>query len=191
MIRELRFKQVSALATLVISASASAGVYSNWPIGLEREVDEGVYMKVISVQDGWRIWRIETKNDVDCRAIKSSIGRSHPIPMGAGAVFGMGTPFLQILKGYNSPHSFNWETTHWGKVKIQYRRSGEKFWTHADATVDDLTQFDGQTLEVSLTSWEYPEILEGYSKETGVIDLRGMGRAIQAIDACNSKGKSK
>ncbi len=187
---QIRPSFMAAAAALGVATSVSAGVYTNWPIGVEREVDEGVYMKVIEVSQGWRIWRIETRNDVDCRAIKSAIGRSHPIPLGAGAVFGMGTPFLQIYKGYKTPHTFAWETRHWGKVKIQYRRPGEKFWTQAEPLVDDLTQFDGQKLEISLTSWEYPDILVGFAKETGVIDLSGMAAAIEAIDKCNAKGKA-
>ena len=70
----LKFGFLFGVIGLVTATQLSAGVYTNWPIGVEREVDEGVYMRLLSVSDGWRIWRIETKDDVDCRAIKSAIG---------------------------------------------------------------------------------------------------------------------
>jgi hypothetical protein len=187
---------ISYLATLIasislISFSALPAVYTKWSIGMEREVAEGVYMKLVAVSDGWRIWRIETRNDVDCRAIKSAIGRPHPIPAGAGAVFMLGTPFLMIMKGHKSPYSFSWETTHWGDVEGQYRLAGEKFWSPLKERSDDLSQFDGKTLEISLTSYEYPAVNVGFAKETGKIDLMGMGAAIASVDQCNLQGQKK
>jgi hypothetical protein len=172
-----------------VASSALPAVYTKWSIGMEREVAEGIYMKLIGISEGWRIWRIETRNDVDCRAVKSAIGRPHPIPAGAGAVFMLGTPFLMIMKGYQSPHSFSWNTTHWGDVEGQYRLVEEKFWSPLKERSDDLSQFDGKTLEISLTSYEYPAVNVGFAKETGRIDLKGMGAAIAAIDKCNLEGQ--
>jgi hypothetical protein len=184
------FNFFTFVATILLAVSpSSSSVYLRWSIGMEREVTEGVYMKLVSVSDGWRIWRIETRNDVDCRAIKSAIGRPHPIPAGAGAVFMLGTPFLMIMKGYQSPHSFSWNTTYWGDVEGQYRLVEEKFWSPLKERSDDLSQFDGKTLEISLTSYEYPAVNVGFAKETGRIDLKGMGTAIAAIDQCNLEGQ--
>jgi hypothetical protein len=182
------------LVLMVASTSAmtlpvSAAVYTQWSVGMEREVAEGVYMKLMSVSEGWRIWGIETKSEVDCRAIKSAVGRVHPIPAGAGAVFFRGTPFLMVYKGYQTPHTYSWNTTHWGDVDVQYRLPGEKFWSPMNKYEDDLSQFNGKKLEISLTSWEYPDINVGYAKETGVIDLAGMNAAVAAVDQCNVDGK--
>jgi hypothetical protein len=182
----------SFVAAILFAASpSSSAIYSRWSIGMEREVTEGVYMKLVSVSDGWRIWRIETQDEVDCRAIKSAIGRPHPIPAGAARVFMLGTPFLEIGNGFRYPHSFSWRTTNLGDVEGQLRIPGEKFWSPIEKYLYDLTPFDGKTLEISLTSWEYPSVHVGYSKETALIDLKGMGAAIDAVDQCNAEGQKK
>src|SRR5262245_18557212 len=96
-------------AAITQSASSSAQA-TNWPIGQEREVDEGVYFTLLSSSNGWRIWKLETRSGLDCRAVKSAVGRPHPVPAGAGAVFTHGTPFIQIMKGLGSAYQFSWET---------------------------------------------------------------------------------
>jgi hypothetical protein len=182
---------LATIGIVSISAPLPAAVYRNWSIGMEREVDEGFYFKLVSVIHGWRIWRIETKDEVDCRAVKSAIGRIHPIPIGYGGAFELGTPYLMIYRGYKSPLTFSWNTVHSGKEKIQYRRMGEKFWTNGEIYNKDLTEFDGQKLEIAMTSWEYPEILVGFEEEKGVIDLAGMKAAVAAIQECNAAGKAQ
>lgn len=162
---------------------------SAWTFGQEREVDEGVYMTLLETFSGWRLWKIETRSGVECRAIKSAVGRPHPIPVGAGAVFYRGTPFLQIMPGYREPFRFSWETVHWGKVKVQFREQGEKFWESLEPNSNDLTHLDGKKIEIHLTSWEYPEILVGFAEEKAVIDLSGMSQAMSKIDECLGRTK--
>lgn len=157
---------------------------SDWSAGQEQEVDEGIYMTLKSSFDGWRIWKIETRSGIECRAIKSAVGRPHPVPVGAGAVFYRGTPFIQIMKGYRSPYRFSWETVHWGKVRVQYRKAGDRFWESMEKSEDDLSHLDGEKIEVHLTSWEYPELLVGFAEEKAVIDFSGMSNATRAIDEC-------
>jgi hypothetical protein len=175
---------LGALSLGVSHAASQTGEF--WTVGKEREVGEGFYFRLVSQINGWRIWRIETKNGVDCRAIKSAVGRPHPVPLGVYAVFYRGTPFLTIFESSGRPE-FIWSTVHSGKVRTQYRLPGEKFWTDSPVGGGDLTLFDGKKLELSITSYEYPEIYVGFTKQTGIMDLVGLAAAIEALRQCNAK----
>jgi len=172
------------LSCSIFMAHGASAQSSDWRMGQEREVDEGIYMTLMSSFDGWRIWKIETSSGLDCRAIKSAAGRPHPVPVGAGAVFYRGTPFIQIMKGYRAPYRFSWGTVHWGKVRVQYRKPGDRFWESMNENEDDLLHLDGEKIEIHLTSWEYPEILVGFAEEKAVIDFSGMSKAMKAMDQC-------
>ncbi len=173
-------------ACVSLTTSGSAAIYQSWPVGVEREVDNGVYYTLLKVSAGWRVWKLETKNGVECRAVKSVEGRPHPIPIGVGAAFATGTPFLMIYSGGMRLTRFSWTAQHFGKARIQYRAIGEKFWNDGSMSQDDLRHFDGQRVGVSLTSWEYPELLVGYSKEVAVMNFSGLNAAIEAVENCTS-----
>lgn len=182
------FKKLAVLlGILSLGVSQTASKASEiWIVGKEREVGAGFYFRLVSQINGWRIWRIETEAGVDCRAIKSAIGRPHPVPLGVYAVFYRGSPFLTIFENSNRPN-FSWSTVHSGKVKTQYRQQGEKFWTDSPPDGGNLISFDGKKLELSITSYEYPAIYAGFAKETGIIDLAGLTAAIEALTQCNAK----
>lgn len=156
-----------------------------WAVGTEREVDEGVYMKVVASEQGWRVWRIETRNGVDCRAYKSAQGRRHPVPVGVNSMMARsGTPFLEVywvpaLSRYFS----EWHTVHYGGVRSKYRLPGARFW---EETAPDPSTVAEGSVEVVLTSWEYPEILVGHSEERATFDFTGIKWAMETVQACNA-----
>jgi len=158
---------------------------ANWPIGTEREVDEGTYMQVLASQDGWRIWRTETSAGVYCRAVKSARGRPHPIPLGFHSALFRGTPFLEIgWNSYSSEMDFYWRTTYLGNVEIKYRQPGARFWEHRDNATFDPHETGENVIDVVLESWEYPELLVGKAEETATFDLDGLGWAEAEVAAC-------
>lgn len=180
-----RFSSAVALATTALGVGiVDAKVFYDWPIGLEREVDEGFYMKVVAVENGWRIWRIETKSEVECRAIKSVRGQPHPIPVGVGGAFFRGTPNLMIYKGSRSNLTYAWSGEHLNERTIQIRRPGDKFWKQIKNYDSQELYRDGALLEVNVQSWEYPEIYVGLSDEKGIIDLTGLAAAQERVRTC-------
>ena len=119
------------MIALVVAAAALA--QQAWPIGVEREVDEGVYMSVVAAEQGWRVWKIETATGTDCRAYKSAQGRRHPVPAGYRSMMAReGTPFLEIRwnEGLGRYYA-EWNTVNYvGSTK--YRVPSERFWTEGD-----------------------------------------------------------
>jgi hypothetical protein len=178
---------------MVIGTFASlptmAAVYTTWPVGLEREVDEGVYMSVVAQQDGWRIWKTETKSGFDCRAVKSAKGRTHPIPVGVGGALFGGTPYLGIYRDYKQQITYSWFTEHYDKVRIKIRQSDQKFWDEYDSR-PDMAKYGEEIINVVASSWEYPEIYVGYVEEKAFFDLKGRGWAIDKVDECAAKKNS-
>ena len=167
-------------ATSPLSTEAFAA--SNWAIGQEREVDEGYYLKLLKTQNGWQLWRIESKSEVECRAVKSAIGRPHPVPIGATVGFGTGEPFI-VLYWSSHSHSVNhfWEGPNFENTRVEVRRIGQKFW---DQERKDAAYRDGDRLEVNIVSWEYPEIRVGYDETRGVFDLAGLEAMRTEVASC-------
>jgi hypothetical protein len=185
----LVFKQV--LFTLVAIGSTTSGLaqtYRDWPIGVEREVDEGIYMKVVAVENGWRLWRTETRSGIDCRAVKSAVGRPHPIPIGVGGGFFRGTPFLQVYRSYNGSVTYAWNARYHGRVRVKIRRPGERFWNEMDRPFGDMTSYDGERIDVVVSSWEYPEVLVGYSEESAQFNMIGLRAITERMLACEAGG---
>lgn len=172
-----------------LAAIAATGALTQpqaqWAIGSEREVDEGVYMQVVASDQGWRVWKIETRTGVQCKAVKSAVGRPHPVPVGVSSMMARGTPFLEVLwRDDEHGFSYSWGTEHYGKVRVKYRPVGARFWeerNNFDFDADDLAE---QRLEVQLTSWEYPAILVGYAEEDAIFDLSGLEWAKGQVADC-------
>jgi hypothetical protein len=153
-----------------------------WAIGQEREVDEGFYVRLVTQQNGWRHWRIETRNEVSCQAIKSAEGRPHPIPLGVSAAFYRGTPFL-TLSEISGRLSFGWQGANVLGERLKYRAIGERFWT--DWVHDgDLMPFANSRLEVNIVTYQYPRIFAGRIEETAVINLTGLEEAARYVLNC-------
>jgi hypothetical protein len=178
-------KLISAIltASVLFSSQLAYAQQSDWSVGVEREVGEGHYFKLFAQSHGWRVWRIETRDSVLCTAVKSAIGRPHPIPLGYGFAFFGGTPFLTvtpIVDGYN----FHWKTTRLHDVAAQYREGGQKFWYNFVYNDQNFIQLDGKIIEISVTSWEYPALNRGYAKETASFNVVGLNQAITALYDC-------
>lgn len=170
---------VSALAVALVAQE------TRWPIGTEREVDEGVYMQVVASDHGWRIWRSETRAGVDCKAVKSARGRPHPIPIGVASMLFRGTPFLEV--GWSNPSqkfSYTWRTVHLGSVRFKARVPGSRFWEEGRGYEFDPAAFGESGIEVVLTSWEYPEIYIGHAEESATFDLAGLSWAQEQVVLC-------
>jgi hypothetical protein len=185
---------ISAIAlSLPVAAGADA-----WSNGVEREVDEGIYMKVFASQSGWRIWRSEGKSGVTCKAVKSSSGRPHPVPAGVQSMLIGGTPFLSIYKseardkvgkplGYDKIN-YIWRGQHFDKRTVKIRKPGERFWDeypYWDPSKEvDMKKYEETKIEVYVSSFEYPEISMGEVEETAIFDLSGMQFAIDTLETC-------
>lgn len=155
----------------------------SWPIGVEREVDTGVYMQVVSQQSGWRIWRIERRAGVSCQAVKSAKGRPHPIPVGVDSMMFRGTPFLTVSHP-TKDFSYRWQAAHYGNVRVQYRLPGARFWEEGAERVFPAEEIGEREIELAVRSWEYPAIYEGLVEESAVFDLAGLDWARTQVLAC-------
>ena len=168
----IRFKMTVAALFLITSASSSASipVKQKWAIGEGREVDEGIYFTLLKVENGWRLWRIETQGSIECRAVKSARGNVHPFPIGAGAMFGFGEPYITVWK-LREKLLYSWKGVDFDNSVIQIRRVGDKFWS-TDKGNEIYTEADA--VEVNVLSWEYPAVRVGYHEAKGVLDFRGL-----------------
>jgi hypothetical protein len=172
--------------SLISAAPAVAAIYSQWSVGQEREVDEGVYFKLVEVKNGWRLWRIETEKEIDCRAVKSVAGKRHPFPIGVMRAFYFGedvTPFITLLS-LDGNIRYSWKGRDPQNTQVQIRQPGEKFWVTDDG---HRTLSDGARLEVNVSSWEYPAISVGYHEAKGIIDLTGLDEMTAEISRCSRR----
>tara|TARA_B100001105_G_scaffold227851_1_gene198617 strand:- start:408 stop:947 length:540 start_codon:yes stop_codon:yes gene_type:complete len=177
------FKVLFGIALAAFSASHLGAATSNWAIGQEREVDEGFYFKLLKVEAGWRLWRIETKDGVECRAVKSANGRPHPYPLGVSVNFFGGEPFIVLYKSdaLGGVQHF-WKGVDLSNKSVQVRRLGEKFW-HEDTRQSVYS--DGDKLEINIVSWEYPEIHVGYHETRGTFNFEGLDAMRKAVEDCH------
>lgn len=183
-------KRYLALATALTLASAPVFA-APWQIGQEREVDEGYYLTLLKSEHGWRLWQVETKDGTRCQAIKSAKGRPHPVPLGVAEHFTGGTPYLIVSKGnkgfaqFGRLHRFELKGRHGSGEGVQFRKPNDRFWTKwaYDLNLDDR---DGQLIEVSITSWQYPHSRVGMASETGIIDLTGLAEMVKEVEGCGT-----
>jgi hypothetical protein len=170
-----------ATAMVVIALQSS----QQWPVGREREVDEGTYMQVVASDQGWRIWRTEIAHGVYCRAVKSARGRPHPVPLGfQDRLFG-GTPFLEIRwDGYTRHLQASWQAVYSGRVSVKVRGEGERFWLEQRNSLFPLGDLPLVPMEVVLESWEYPALLVGREEERAVFDPAGIEWAKAEVLRC-------
>jgi hypothetical protein len=181
------------LMLLAVACACGSSATASWPIGVEREVDEGFYMQVVAVNADWKIWRIETKSTVSCKAVKSAKGREHPKPVGFMSSLHTGTPFLEIgLKRKRkvsknlSSVSFNytWRTQFYNDIEIKYRIAGLKFWETRSNLTFNADEIGEQEFEVAVVSWEYPALYVGRVEEKATFDLAGLSWAKSQIITC-------
>ncbi len=184
----LKFSALAMAATAFVTVPASA---ADWTTGKAREVDQGYYFTLLSSEDGWRLWQIETKDGIRCVATKAAAGRTAPSPMGVADHFSGGTPFLVVSKGHKGfgplgrIGRFTLQGRHGNGQTVQFRGAGEKFWTKWKVD-QDISGLDGARLEVNVVSFRYPHSLVGSADETGIIDLTGLAAAIGKVEACGT-----
>lgn len=152
-----------------------------WRVGMEREVDEGTYAKLVAEAQGWRLWRFETRHGHTCSLVKSAVGRPHPAPIGVGAALWKGSPYIRIQFGGMSESA----SLHgrFSETKREWRRPGDRFWQPFTSQTP-WDEFDGHRIEVHVESWEYEAILVGLEDERGVIDFRGLAPMLDAAREC-------
>lgn len=173
-------RTIIILALLTATSAATATAYQTWAVGQEREVDEGVYAKLYYQQAGWRVWRFQTSVRVWCKAIKSAVGKPHPYPIGVTDYMFGGTPNLVVTYQDQVRRQFKIEGAE-SDEKGEYRLPGQKFWSAIDAYIED---HDGETVDVHVESWEYPELSVGLADERGTLSLIGMTAALSAAEKC-------
>lgn len=182
---------VLAAVGLAIGVSQATSLEARtWSIGREQEVDEGYYLTLIDSRSGWRLWKIETENGVECKAIKSAKGRTHPQPVGVADLFYGGAPYVEVSVGIQIGKSeplyrFRLRGTYGSGRISKYRTIREKFWTDWHTTTD-LTPFDGESIEVHIVTHEYDAIHVGRVEDNGILDLTGLAGMIERVSSCSS-----
>jgi hypothetical protein len=178
--RQMRSLMSVALIFLAVQ-TAESKTKVNWAIGEEFEADEGIYFKLLSVSSGWRLWRIETRHGVECRAVKSANGLPHPVPLGVSNLFYGGDPRAVVLwSGYQHKLVVDLEGKGTRNHAVLTRVVGDKFW-------DDGKTFnpaEGQKIEVSIASWKYPDARIGYQESKGVLDFSGLKLIRERVLEC-------
>jgi hypothetical protein len=173
---------------IALAALSLAALFpQEWPVGVEREVDEGFYMQVFAADHGWRVWRTENRNGVFCKAIKPASGRSDPVPVGVANLMSRETPFVEVswTPVLNTFH-YEWGATHYGGVRGKYRVPGERFWEDSFHGDIDLRPAAGKTIEVVVESYRYPELGVGRAEESGTVDLVGLEWALAEVIRCGA-----
>lgn len=171
---------------LVLALMIGAAVLpQQWSAGVEREVDEGYYMKVLASDQGWRIWQMESRYGIRCLAIKSAIGRRHPTPIGQGFLMSRDTPFLELdWREDEGVFRYSWGARHFGGLRAKYRAPGARFWEEGASGSFEPGELGEQTIQVVIESFEYPNTGIGRSEETADFDLAGIRWAEGQARAC-------
>lgn len=183
----MNIKIPALLLAILISTPAFAAA---WKVGEEREVDEGYYFTLMSSENGWRTWQIETGEGTRCTAVKSVRGKPHPEPIGVGDHFWRGTPYLVVSKGHKFASMgrvgrFELKGRHGNGAKTQLRLVGNRFWSDWKHT-QNLMEHDGKRIEVAISSYEYPHSLVGGVHEKGVLDLTGLSKVVEVVENCGT-----
>lgn len=175
-----------ALALAPVAANA-APVSRAWAVGQEREVDPGVYARLVAQRLGWTLWRFETQHDFSCHLVRQVAGSPQPHPLGVGEVLYNGSAFLEVVyyaeAGASMHVSYQLNGRYGSGATREYRRLGARFFGEMSFE-GNLLPFDGQVIEVHVVSWEYPASHVGMSDETGLINLTGLREMDEAARAC-------
>jgi hypothetical protein len=180
---------ISSIATIAAAFLLQAS--GTWVIGEEQEVDQGTFMTWQSEQDGWRVWRIETRDGVECRAAKSASGLAPATPLGFGDALDGPPPRTEISAFVMSDYlhmnptapqlSQDWYGTH-GFGTTQYRAPGERFFESINTLKAKRTGLS--LIEINNVSYEYPSIFRGRSELNATFDLTGIEWAEAQVLAC-------
>ncbi len=193
--KRFRLLLVAVLLFGYVSPAHSQG----WNLGVEREYTPGRYAKLLSVFEGWRLWRFESVSGVDCRAVKPAIGKPHPVPGGNTTMMEGAPPFVVMNYDHEGKLVWEFEGEFGDTGSIDWRRENERFYTRylpfqiSDMErrildgqfVDTLAHLDGETISVLIITWEYPSPLYiNESKLTAKFNFLGLSEMIKALKEC-------
>ncbi|CAA9492288.1 MAG: hypothetical protein AVDCRST_MAG39-850 [uncultured Sphingomonadaceae bacterium] len=91
----MRLLIVAGAVLIAAPGPARAEAYFTWAPGQSREIEPGLRVTLERVMSGWRLWRYETADGSDCRAVRPAAGKLFPIPLDADS-FLRGAPALEI-----------------------------------------------------------------------------------------------
>lgn len=167
------------LAPLAVSAQS-------WRVGQEMEVDTNFHATLLSEVNGWRIWRFDERGGHTCAAIRPAEGRPHPVPLGVDVQMMRrgSTPYVDF-RTYSDGLVMGGVRTHYhGRARVHLRREGDRFSSENGLIYSEISEYAGSVVRVDAESWEYPALLIGLQRETGVLDLTHMEEALTAAKEC-------
>jgi hypothetical protein len=179
---------VGAIAALIANCCV-AKANENWPLGVEREVDEGVYSGLISRVDGWALWKFEFRGGLRCVARKEADGRSSAYPLGVGVQLGgpNSTPAVEIRADVGSRVYVDLIGRHDPQVNTgaeEFRSLGDRYWQEWRDDPYFFIRIDGSTIQIHRETWLYPNLRLHLSDEVANFDLSGITAAARAVKTC-------
>ena len=199
----MRLLNLILLTAVILGASVSTASAAEWSVGEEKELSPGTYVKLLSEENGWRVWQQETKNGKRCNAVKSGVGIPTPNPISTIEYFFGNGPAIKMSHskstqisdtysyGYNGP-KIELMGRHLKTTTAEFRSPGDRFYTDLKSSGDDgeaskeIILNDGKIIEVNVVTYEYHEIFVGRDEKMGRIDLTGVQKAYEAVKTCGS-----
>lgn len=179
-----------ALVSLAQSPAAATQPSASWPIGVEREVDDGVYVTLLRQENGWRLWRWEERSGVTCEAVKSGIGRPHPVPARAGTILYRGDPWISLTywrsrdsRTFRGSENVALRGRHTGGWS-EWQRAGDRFGTSFHYGLSDLPNWSNERIEIHVVTFRYPALLIGKADQRAMIDMVGLEQIRTAAREC-------
>lgn len=178
----------SLVALMLASPAAEA---QTWKIGQEREVQPGIYAKLFDQVGTWRIWRFENANGVSCAAALAPSGKAHPYPLDYGYLVGT-HPMLILDRSLRDPTVISWSATgRGGRQRAEYRVVGDRFMKELSSLESPPSDLEGKSVEIVVTSWEYPAAFVGLYTDRGVFILDKLSQVSERTLACEGVGSEQ
>ena len=155
-------------------------VVAGWIVGEERELEPGSYACLAAELEGWALWRFETASGPVFTATKAAEGKEPMIPLGRAQALWGGRP--AILLHMTSGLHASFRGTHLMETRAEYRVAGDRFMRPVEPRFDPVP-FDGKRIEVVVTSMPGPRSFTKVARDSGIIDLAGLGAIIDARDS--------
>jgi hypothetical protein len=198
-------KNICALALVFpLLCAAAPGHKSSWTVGAEREVDNGIYAKLVAVEGGWRLWRFETARGYDCRAIKPAFGRPHPVPSGEGDTFRGVPSWVMINKSIEGNVEWEFQGVYDSTTVVEWKLPGEKFYSYympersesfekgtGQKQINSFIPLDGKIIDVVIVSYEHPSPL--YINRTELkarFDFTGVNHIVAQLEQCEAQRRT-
>lgn len=175
----LKLALLAALSAFALVGSAHAQ-----SVGVEREVQPGIYLTLVEIKDGWRLWRYDTSTLTYCHAVKPSVGKRSPMPLGTGFYSGS-YPYFEIRTDPAGRASWSMGGRFPGFSIMRWRQEGERFFKTAHSReTNDPTGLDGKVLDAVVTTWEDEILRYNETDVRGKFDLTSMADMQAKVVAC-------